>query len=120
MWWLILLFGIVLVGIVWYRFNAKPSLSQMAKLQKKRYIQSFQYSKTLIYQISQRQEDKLKDGLRRLYRDAGFGCFYGRGVMVYIYRKATQVSIILFSSLDNMLMRHAWKVVQMINNIGER
>ncbi|MHA1648844.1 MAG: hypothetical protein ACTSYB_01530 [Candidatus Helarchaeota archaeon] len=119
MWWLILLFGIILVGIVWYRFYANPPLSQMAKLQKERYIHNFQHSKTLVYKISQRKEDKLKNKLRKLYRDAGFGCYYGRGIMFYVYRKATQVSILLFSSAEDMLMRHTWKLVQIMKSIGE-
>ncbi|MFX1295369.1 MAG: hypothetical protein ACFFD2_11045 [Promethearchaeota archaeon] len=116
--WLVVLLIVGIIGIVGYRLYYNPSLSHIAKQQKMNYIQRFQRSKTLIYQMTKRQTEILFNYLNRAYLNAGSGCYYGKGIILYLQIKPPQVTFILFSPAEDLLMRNIWKILQIKNKIG--
>lgn len=103
---IILIVSAVLVSIYLTR---RHSFTQTMKVQRKKYIQSLQREQIFHRRIPAAQLSQLRRELRRVYLDAGNGCYIGQGAFIYLKNEGTQVTIQLFGPTEDELARHAWR-----------
>lgn len=118
MMWLIALVALGFIGLVGYRFYSRPPLSRQAKEQQEHFRNRFQWVKTLIYQMDPQETQWFITTLSQMYIHAGSGCYYGRGVMLYVETDPLQVNISVFASTEEQLVRNTWQLFQLKNQIG--
>ncbi len=118
--WLIILLVLALAVVVGYRYYQYPTLSKVAKAQKKYYLERLQFSKELLYQIPPNKLLILRQILRKTYFQAGKDCFYGPGIIIYLKSQGAQLSIYLFSSSEDELTRYSWKIMKLKAQLGGR
>jgi hypothetical protein len=118
MMWIIALVALGFIGLIGYRLYSHPPLSKQARDQQDYFRKRFQWAKTLIYQMDPQETQRFKAYLSQMYIHAGSGCYYGRGVMLYMETDPLQVTISVFTATEEQLVRNTWQLFQLKNQIG--
>jgi len=116
--WIIVLLVIGFALLFIHRLYYYPPLSQTAKKQQAKYIQAFREEKKLVYQMDDQEKASFLNILKRSFYDAGFGCFYGSNLMVYVSSAESQLTIQIFSDSPQNLTRAVWKVLKLKTSLG--
>ena len=116
--WLIVLGIIGVVALVAYRYYVNPPLPKTAKQQRENFIKRLHNEKILLYHMDMGERQQLQSLLGKTYLDAGKGCYYGKGVSIFLDIQDPQVAIHIFCASMEDLNRFTWRITQLKSKIG--
>lgn len=116
--WLVALGIIGVVALVAYRYYVNPPLPKQAKQQRENFINRLQYERILLHHMEAGEQRQLQSLLGKTYLDAGKGCYYGKGVSIFLDIQDPQVAIHIFCASQEDLDRFTWRITQLKSKIG--